>query len=173
MPSSFLTVPPSRTTGVAAFAVIGTNLDARSVAANTDAGWFAVPFTLPPNADPSYPSYVRARFSRGPGTVPLNSDILLRLRTTYLNLSDTVVDLSLSNLVNVQGTWDPATPREHTFDDGSGATFPGHTFHADSLIGFEFTRRGSDPLDTFTLSLLLAAQLQFIYHLRCQHVCCP
>jgi len=161
----------SRGFGIATLAAIGSTIDARGVALNTDAGFYMLPRPLPKNIDPSRPSYLTALLAPATNAVGTYTAVLQLLVTLYR--ANTLLESSFTQTVQLPTNWLTTTPVTALLDDGSGVTFPAATFHPDDWLGLRFMRLGSQILDTFPATILLAMALDWTYSPRCQLICCP
>jgi hypothetical protein len=153
----------TRVSGVASTVTMDSALDARSVAASSDGGFFVFPFQLPADLDPAAPSDVFVALSPsadgGGGGV-----VRLELLAAHAKDGDT-------SLTTETVTYDWTTPSSWTTQDlktvrvdaGAGYTFAGGTFEAGEVVGLLIRRLGAAAQDTFSQGLVMAACLIFEY----------
>jgi hypothetical protein len=173
MPKVTIFVPLQRVFGIGPFALIGLNYDARSFAGTQNNDMIGAGWPLPIAADPSYPISAGVVVASGLAYANVATAVTLRIRATRLTSAAAVAELSLFNTVPVPDNWPLNVPVRHTFDNGSGYTWPGGTFAQDDYVGFAWGRQGLDVNDTYTSALLVGSSLFVTYHQRCQLVCCP
>jgi len=147
----------ARTIGFVSTVQLGTSLDARSIGAANDGGFYTLPFPIPPDMDVTMPSIVAvfaAEAIDGGGSTVAR----LELVTTHAKDGDT-------SMANATVTYDWTTPvgwgaddlKRVTIDSGGGATYAANYFEAGDLVGLRIQRMGAAAQDTFPNSLILAA----------------
>ncbi len=158
-----LTVPLVRTSGVVSNSTIDSGMDARSVGASLDGGFYVAPFVVPPEMDLSVASSVKvvtAPAADGGGATVVRFE----LTTAYAKDGDTsVVTETLIDDWTTPTGWSTQDLKLVTLDGGSGATYAANKFEASDIIGLLLRRVGSASQDTFPNSLLIGTCVVFEY----------
>jgi hypothetical protein len=144
---------------------------AQGATASTN-GVVAAPFRIPPDFEPSAPSYLRAFIK--PFSNATTDGQHVRLSLFLGNIVPGVVGgtIIVGMTWPVPAGWTIGQPQLVLIDDGSGVTFPANTFTPDTFIGLACVRLGGDAADTFDKNLWFYAGLQLQYRQRCAFCCC-
>lgn len=158
-----IVLPASRSFGTAGTSIIDTGMDARSLSASLDTGFYAATFAVPQNMDRGEPSRVMVALAPqadGGGATVLR----LQLVTTILKHGDTTAETNTITLDWAPPSdWSTQDLKVVTMDAGGGVTYAGDAFEAEDLVGLLFRRVGSAAEDTFPNLLLACPSLLFEY----------
>lgn len=162
-PKRRLLLPLARNIGFSSSALIGTAIDAKSLGAAADGGWYVLPFSVPTDMDVSAPCSVLLPV--GPAADGSGGTVV-RFEATATNLKD-----GDTSAVNTTTVYDWTTPSSWTtddlklvlIDDGSGKTFAGNLFEAEDIVGLRVQRMGAASQDTYANSILLTSGIVFEY----------
>ncbi|MEK6674837.1 MAG: hypothetical protein AABZ47_04185 [Planctomycetota bacterium] len=162
-PTRRIVVPVSRVFGAATNASIDTALDAKSLSATLDTGFYAIPFAVPADMDLTEESRAKLLIAPtvdgGDGTV-----IRFELTTTYGKDGDTsVVTSVVTHDFTAPSGWTVQDLKSVTIDTGGGNTYAVNTFESTDMVGLLIKRLGSASQDTFANALYLASALVFEY----------
>ncbi len=162
-PRRRLTLGMTRGNGVSSLTTIDTAMDARSVALNSDGGFYTFPFQIPTDMDVGASSDIRVALSPGAdgggGTV-----VRLELVTAYGKDGDpSVVTETLTYDWTTPSGWSMQDLKLVRIDAGSGYTHAGGKFETGDYVGLLVRRVGSAAQDTFPQSLLIGASVVFEY----------
>jgi hypothetical protein len=170
-----ISVPGVQSRGGATIQQILTNAAAVGCSPTISQGIFCQPLQLPRDVDNSYPIDVRIWTAPAGLATPQPSAFVLGWSTTLLDPQTNLITFGpAGNLtVTVPNPWNTSDGLHTLLDDGSGHTFPAHSFPQDALLGISVFRIGAFPADTLAIVLKMALSIDLSYNALCCHCSCP
>lgn len=152
--------------------VIGTAMDAVLCPNNVAHGGICEPTRIPDDLDVTRPVTLDLMIAASASLSEISKAIRLRYRWTLGRAGVAVTGANIDFTVGVPDNWVFDTPIVVPVDNGNAVTFDGHHFQRFDWFGGVFFRLGTDPLDTYTGAVKIAANLDLEYFQRCQFSPC-
>jgi hypothetical protein len=146
-------------------------LNAWNLPRDLDQGIILHPVRLPRDFDNSRPANMRFWYN-GFGTISGGS-IVFRMRWNVARPVPPTTSVIFDWVSTPPNPLFQSQVVDELIDDGSGVTFPPHSFNQDDTLGVTVYRQGTDPADTVLQLCRVCANMVLEYTPLCARCCCP
>lgn len=165
-------LPGVRAYATATLSLIGLGVAAYSVNNTSFGGYYLTPLQIPICMDVSRPSSIFITIGRLAGAASNTTTVVFNVVATILR------PLLVVEAVNFLQVWTPPPfwlilePTRVLLDDGTGVTFPAHTFQQGDQVGFRLARQSNDVADDYPNPIVFPFAAEYNFASRCPQLCC-